>query len=143
MIPIFWDNLHSDNTFMRGAMRLGLEWLTSDHAVPHLLAGLDRSTDTANRFAIVDNLARIGDPRALPRLYALRRTAALTFWPLARRISATIGVIEHLNRRPSQRSLLRPAQAPSPDPAILLRPTTEADGSPATLLRPVEPPPAL
>ncbi len=134
-MEVFWDNLHSRNALMRGAMRLGLEWLTSDHAVPHLLCGLDRSTDSETRFAIVENLARIGDPRALPRLYALRRTSALTDWPLARRISATIGVIEHLNRGPSQRSLLRPAEAPPPDPATLLRPTTETDSAPSTLLR--------
>jgi hypothetical protein len=137
----FWENLHSGNALMRGAMRLGLEWLTSDHAVPHLLCGLDRSTDSDTRFALVDNLARIGDPRALPRLYALRRTAALTDWPLARRISAAIGVIEHLNREQAHRSLLRPAQAPSQDPSTLLRPTAEIDPAPATLLRSADPTP--
>jgi hypothetical protein len=139
-MEVFWDNLHSENALMRGAMCLGLEWLTSDHAVPHLLAGLDRSTDSEIRFAIVDNLARIGDPRALLRLYTLRRLSALTDWPLARRISAAIEVIEHLNRGQSPRSLLRPAQAPAPDPSTLLRPTTETDSAPATLLRPVDPP---
>lgn len=138
-MEIFWDNLHSRNVLMRGAMRLGLEWLTSDHAVPHLLYGLDRSTDGDTRFAIVDNLARIGDPRALPILYALRRTAALTDWPLARRTSAAISVIEHLNRGQTQRSLLRPADAPQQDPRSLLRSTSEADPAPATLLRPVNP----
>jgi hypothetical protein len=140
-MEVFWENLHSRNELMRGAMRLGLEWLTSDHAVPHLLGGLDRSTDSDTRFAIVDNLARIGDPRALPRLYALRRTAALTDWPLSRRISAAIGVIEHLNRGQGPRSLLRPAPAPPSDPAVLLRPTTEADLAPGTLLRSADPPP--
>lgn len=139
-IEVFWENLHSENALMRGAMRLGLDWLTSDHAVPHLLCGLERSADSDTRFAIVDNLARIGDPAALPRLYTLRRSAALTDWPLARRVSATIGVIEHLNRgRKSLRSLLRPAQAPAPDPSGLLRPTTESDPSPTTLLHPSDP----
>ncbi len=136
-MQIFWDALHSQNALMRGAMCLGLEWLTSDHAVPHLLYGLDRSTRSEIRFAIVDNLARIGDPRALPHLYASRRTSALTDWPLARRISATINVIEHLNRGQEPRSLLRPAQAPPPDPTTLLRPTTETDSAPETLMRPV------
>lgn len=139
-MEVFWDNLHSPHALMRGAMRLGLEWLTSDHAVPHLLSGLDRSTDSETRFAIVDNLARIGDPRALPRLYTLRRLTAFTDWPLARRISAAIDVIEHLNRGQTPRSLLRPAQAPSPDSDALLRPTTESDPAPDTLLRPVDPP---
>ncbi|MCW3054052.1 MAG: hypothetical protein JWN14_3222 [Chthonomonadales bacterium] len=142
-MEVFWDNLHSSNALMRGAMCLGLEWLTSDHAVPHLLCGLDRSADSATRFAIVDNLARIGDPRALPRLYTLRRTSALTDWPLSRRISAAIGVIEHLNRGQSQRSLLRPAQAPPPDPTTLLRPLTETDFETATLLRPPDSPSSL
>lgn len=140
-MEVFWDNLHSSNALMRGAMCLGLEWLTSDHAVPHLLCGLDRSADSETRFAIVDNLARIGDPRALPRLYTLRRTSALTDWPLSRRISAAISVIEHLNRGQSQRSLLRPAQAPPADPTTLLRPATESDFETATLLRPPDPPP--
>jgi len=140
-MEVFWDNLHSSNALMRGAMCLGLEWLTSDHAVPHLLCGLDRSADSETRFAIVDNLARIGDPRALPRLYTLRRTSALTDWPLSRRISAAIGVIEHLNRGQSQRSLLRPAQAPPPDPAALLRPVAETESESATLLRPPDLPP--
>ena len=141
-MEVFWDNLHSSNVLMRGAMCLGLEWLTSDHAVPHLLSGLDRSTDSETRFAIVDNLARIGDPRALPRLYTLRRQSALTDWPLARRVSAAIDVIERLNRGQAQRSLLRPAQAPSPDPSTLLRSTTETDPSPDSLLHPTDPPPS-
>ena len=141
-MEVFWDNLHSSNALMRGAMCLGLEWLTSDHAVPHLLCGLDRSTDSETRFAIVDNLARIGDPRALPRLYTLRRISALTDWPLARRISATIGVIEHLNRGQTQRSLLRPAQAPPPDSTTLLRSSTSTDMETATLLHPIDPPSA-
>jgi hypothetical protein len=139
-MEVFWDNLHSSNALMRGAMCLGLEWLTSDHAVPHLLSGLDRSTDSETRFAIVDNLARIGDPRALPRLYTLRRLSALTDWPLARRVSAAIEVIERLNRGQAQRSLLRPAQAPPPDPGTLLRSTNESDRSSDSLLHPTDPP---
>ena len=138
-MEFFWENLHNGNALMRGALRLGLEWLTSDHAVPHLLCGLDRTEDSDTRCALVDNLARIGDPRALPYLYALRLTMAVSDWPLARRISTAIGVIEHLNRGRTQRSLLRPADAPPLDPAVMLRPASGADTAPATLLRSSEP----
>lgn len=137
-MDVFWENLHSGSALMRGAMRLGLEWLSSDHAVSHLLCGLDLSTDSDTRVAIVDHLARIGDSRALPRLYALRRSSARTDWPLARRISAAISVIEYLDQGQSQRSLLRPAQF-LPNNATLLRPTVEGDPESSTLLRPVDP----
>ncbi len=137
----FWENLTGPHALMREAMQIGLEFLTSEHAVPHLLHGLERSTDSDTSIAIVHNLARIGNPAALPQLYLLRRVAALKDWPLARRISTTIKVLEHLNRGQAHRVLLRPASHPTDAPETLLRPTAETPSDPATLLRPSPNPP--
>ncbi len=132
----FWDGLHGTDALMREAMQLGLEFLTAQHAYLHLLHGLEHSNNSGIRIGIVNSMAQIGDPVALPQLYSLRRTAALKDWPLARRITAAIKVIEHLNRDREHRLLLRPASQPADSSRSLLRPASdETFSDPVTLLR--------
>src|SRR5579862_6065603 len=71
-MPAFWENLQSHDPMLRGAMLLGLKYLSSTHAVPHLLHGLEAIHDHTTRAAIVDCLEQIGEPQAIPALLRLR-----------------------------------------------------------------------
>jgi len=139
----FWENLQSSDTLIRDAMRLGLTFLRSAHAVPHLLRGLERIPDNATRAAIVDCLEEIADPRALAPLIRLRQETAQYDWPLSRQIARAIRIIEQQNRDNGHRTLLRPSATPADDEEALLRPVTAApdtrqaaEADRAQLLRP-------
>jgi hypothetical protein len=121
----FWTNLQSDNPMVRDAMRLGLEFLRSAHAVPHLLQGLEQIQDHATRAAIVDRLEQIADPRAIAALTRLRRETAQTDWTLSRQIARALRVIEQQNRGQSHRLLLRPSTTPPEGDRTLMRPAVD------------------
>jgi hypothetical protein len=140
----FWENLHSADPMLRGAMLLGLEFLRSAHAVPHLVRGLEQSEDHATRSAIVDCLEEIADPRAIAPLIRLRQATALSDWTLSRHIGRVLRVIEQQNRGQFHRTLLRPSQTPPGNNESLLRPAADpadivqrrAETERAMLLRP-------
>ena len=140
----FWDGLQSQDTMMQRAMTLGLEFLKSAHAVPHLLVGLDRTRDHAVRASIVECLEQIGDPHALPTLARVRRETAGTDWTLSRQIARAIRVIEQQNPGAQVRVLLRPSDTPPDYDDLLLRPAANAPEDTATppdraaLLRPAD-----
>jgi hypothetical protein len=139
----FWENLQSPKPGLRQAMRLGLTFLRSAHAVPHLLRGLQALTDHETRAAIVDCLEEISDPRALEVLHRLRRETAQSDWTLSRHLARAIRVIERQNRGNQHRTLLRPTQPPANPEETLLRPAADppdavqrrAEEDRATLLR--------
>lgn len=135
----FWDGLQSEDPMRRRAMLLGLEFLRSAHAVPHLLRGLEQSRDHGVRSLLVENLEVIADPTALPTLIRLRRDTAHSDWTLSRLIARAIRVIEHQNAGRHHRTLLRAATSP-PDPdESLLRPAADAldpNTDRTTLMRP-------
>lgn len=143
----FWERLHSEDASIRRAMLLGLEFLRSAHAVPHLLHGLNTCPDHATRSAILNCLEEVADPRAIAPLTELRRETALSDWTLSRHIARVLRVIEQQNRGLSHRTLLRPSQTPSNEETSLLRPAADAEEirrkrnetENARLLRPVEP----
>jgi hypothetical protein len=143
----FWEHLQSPDPRIRQAMRLGLTFLRSAHAVPHLIRGLESVPDHDTRAAIVDCLEEIGDPRALGALHRLRRETARTDWTLSRHIARAISVIERQNRGNQHRTLLRPTEPPDAPEAVLLRPAADAPDTVArraeaegtTLLRSVRP----
>jgi hypothetical protein len=137
----FWNGLQSSDPMLRQAMLLGLEFLRSAHAVPHLLRGLETSKDHAVRAAIVDCLEATADPRALSTLTRLRRETAQDDWTLSRHIARVIRVIEQQNRGQNHRTLLRPTETPPDEEKSLLRPASDLnppDSESATLLRPSE-----
>jgi hypothetical protein len=121
----FWENLQSPNPGMRQAMQLGLTFLRSAHAVPHLLRGLEAITDHDTRAAIVDCLEEIADPRALEVLHRLRRETAQSDWTLSRHLARAIRVIERQNRGNQHRTLLRPTEPPANPEETLLRPAAD------------------
>jgi hypothetical protein len=137
----FWDRLSSSDPTLRKAMLLGLEFLRSAHAIPHLLRGLETSRDHAVRAAIVDCLEAIADPRALSTLTRLRRETAQDDWTLSRHIARVIRVIEQQNRGQNHRTLLRPTETPPDEEQSLLRPASDQnhlESENTTLLRPSE-----
>jgi hypothetical protein len=141
----YWQNLQSEDSMVRHAMLLGLEFLRSAHAVPHLLVGLTTSRDHAIRSAIVDCLEQIGDPRAIAPLMQLRRETAASDWTLARHIGRVVRVIEQQNQDEGHRTLLRAATTPDDAEESLLRPAADSarirdQAEAARLLRPVEAP---
>lgn len=121
----FWEQLQSPFPAMRQAMRLGLTFLRSAHAVPHLIRGLETSSDHDIRAAIVDSLEEISDPRALSVLHQLRRETAQSDWTLSRHIARAIRVIERQNQGHHHRTLLRATEPPSHPEETLLRPATD------------------
>lgn len=139
----FWDGLQSRDPMMQRAMSLGLEFLRSAHAVPHLLHGLQHTRDHATRAAIVEALEQIADPHALSALARLRRETAGSDWTLSRQIARTIRVIEQQNPGAHVRILLRPSDTPPDYDSLLLRPVSNAPADPQSspdhnaLLRPV------
>jgi hypothetical protein len=136
----FWTYLQSKDPLTRQAMLLGLEFLRSAHALPHLLNGLQISQDHAVRAAIVNCLEQIADPHALPTLAQLRRETAHSDWTLSRQIARAMRVIEHQNRGQQHRTLLRPTERPDKEENALLRPVrpSSAEQESAWLVRPVE-----
>ena len=122
----FWDGLQSRNPMMQRAMSLGLEFLRSAHAVPHLLHGLEQARDHATRAAIVEALEQVADPHALSALARLRRETAGSDWTLSRQIARTIRVIEQQNPGAHVRVLLRPSDTPPDYDSLLLRPALHA-----------------
>lgn len=117
----FWQGLQGEDTMRRNAMLLGLKYLRSTHAVPHLLHGLEYLTDHTARAAIVDCLEQISEASSLETLARLRRETAAADWTLSRHIARAMRVIEQQNQGRLQRILLRPSDAPM-DPDRLLRP---------------------
>ena len=144
-MTVFWENLDGSQPMLSEAMGVGLELLTTAHAVPQLLHGLEQSHNHDNRTLIVNCLEQIADARALETLHRLRRETAHTDWTLSRQIARTIRVIEQQNRDQNSRTLLRPTQAPEHPDSTLLRPATDTAQTIAqrqettnpTLLRPV------
>ena len=133
----FWENMHSSDPMARSAMLLGLRFISTAHAVPHLLHGLERSHDHALRAAIVDHLEEIAEPSAIPTLTRLHRETATTDWSLSRQIARAIRVIEKQNAGGNHRTLLRPAITPAMTDNLLLRPVRGANPTDAAdLLRP-------
>lgn len=138
----FWDGLQSRNPMMQRAMTLGLEFLRTAHAVPHLLYGLEYTHIHATRAAIVDCLEEIADPHTLSTLARLRRETAGSDWTLSRQIARTMRVIEQQNPGAHVRTLLRPSDTPPDYDSLLLRPAQEmplehhASGDRKALLRP-------
>lgn len=124
----FWNRLRNPDPMVRGAMLLGLEFLRSAHAVPHLLHGLETSQDHALRAAIVDCLEQISDPRSISPLTRLARETALSDWTLSRHIGRVLRVIEWQNRGEAQRTLLRSVETPE-DHGTLLRPASDASAA--------------
>lgn len=146
-LGVFWQNLQSSETMMRQAMLLGLEYMRSEHAVPHLLYGLQTSPDHTTRAAIVDCLEQIGDPRAIAPLMQMRRDTALSDWTLSRHIARVLRVIEMHNRDGQHQTLLRPSTTPPEPGSSLLRPAADTpenvqrqEAERDRLLRPAEPP---
>jgi hypothetical protein len=143
----YWERLTSEDRNMRQAMRQGLEYLRSEHALPHLLRGLEILSDHEIRSAIVDCLEQIGDARAIPLMTRLQRETAYTDWTLSRHIARVLRVIEIRNRSNPHRFLLRPSSIQN-DPNSLLRPAADTEAvvrrneaeAAQTLVRPAEPP---
>jgi hypothetical protein len=132
----FWALLQDETSDPRRAMQIGVEILASQHAVAHLVAGLEFCHKHNARAFIADQLEMVGEVSALPTLYRVYRECAKTDWTLARHIARVIHIIE---TRPSSetRQLLRPSKTPPQAYHDLLRPVEPE----TSLVRPADPPP--
>ncbi len=111
----FWNRLQSANSIERTAMEQGLELLTSQHCLEHLLHGLETCTRHSVRTKIVNVLEKVGDSSVLPRLFQVYRHSAEHDWALGQQIERALRSILLRTDVDAARTLLRSSQEPYED----------------------------
>ena len=108
----FWNRLQSSHEPERTAMELGLELLTAQHALEHLLFGLEFCRQHEARAKIVRDLEKVGDSSVLPRLFLTYRHSAEHDWALGRQIERALRSILDRTDVETARTLLRSSHEP-------------------------------
>ncbi len=118
MFPIhaltaLWNRLDNADPLQRIGMDYGLEILTAEHAVQHLLVGLETCKSHNARLKIVEALEIIGDVRTLPILAKLHRQAGTEDWVLGRNIARAFRAIHFRAKEEDAITLLRASSIPA------------------------------
>lgn len=107
-----WNRLQLPQEPQYSAMEIGLELLAAQHALEHLLFGLEYCRQHAARAKIVNDIEKAGDSSVLPRLFRAYHQAAEQDWALGRRIERALRSILGRTDVEVARTLLRSSHEP-------------------------------
>lgn len=109
----FWKQLDKDKSPQHPSLEYGLEVLSAEHAIEHLIEGLATCKSHTSRLAIVEALEKVGNEYALPALAQLYRQAGHDDWTLARYVARAFRAILYRTSESDAMSLLRASNMPA------------------------------